>query len=64
MKFQLQDLFAGIAALILLSGVVILAIEGKEVSPALAGAAGAAVGYLFRGQVEVVMTSRRNGIRS
>ena len=48
-----HDLLAGLAALVLLTAVIALAVIGREIPPLLEGGFGVAIGYVFRGGVQV-----------
>lgn len=48
-----HDLVAGLAALVLLFAVITLAIIGREIPPLLEGGFGVAIGYVFRGGVQM-----------
>ena len=64
MTATVQDVFAGIVAVLLVAGVLVLALQGKEVPEEVTGALGLALGWLFRGGLETALTARRNGGRS
>ena len=61
MKLQLQPIFAGLAALLLIAIVGYLAIIGQTIDSALAGGLGLSLGYLFgRPDVPIGPTAPRD----
>lgn len=54
MQMSQTDFFAGILACIAVGGIVILALAGRPVPAELAGIAGLASGYFFRGRAQVI----------
>lgn len=59
-----QDIFAGLAALICLIGIIIISLSESEVPAELTAFAGLAAGWLFRGQITPRVNGAINGVRT